>query len=137
MPPYTVQKSNFSKAREFKITDAIYADFLGYIKDKDYDYTTESEKALEEFKAKAVKENYFEAIKADYESLKAKQKHDKEMDVQKHSDEIKSYMEQEIASRYYYQQGRTRASFRSDPELKEALSVLSDDNRYKQILKLN
>lgn len=134
---YRAKNPTLAKPEEFKVTADIYADFLAYIKDKDYDYTTESEKALEDFKAKALKENYFEAIKSDYESLKAKQKHDKEMDVQKHSDEIKSYMEQEIASRYYYQQGRTRASFRSDPELKEALSVLNDDTRYKQILKLN
>ncbi len=134
---YRSKNPVLAKPEDFKVDDATYEDFLTYIKDKDYDYTTESEKALEEFKDKAVKEKYFDAIKADYEAMKAKQKHDKDQDVRKHSDEIKAFLEQEIASRYYYQQGRTRASFRSDPEIKEAIAILSDDERYQSIVKPN
>jgi len=125
------------KPEDYKMSNAEYEDFLAFIKEKDYDYTTESEKALEDFKEKAVKEKYFDAIQAEYEAMKAKQKHDKEMDVRKHKDEIVSFLEQEIVSRYYYQQGRTRASFRSDPEIKEAISILSDDQRYASIIKPN
>lgn len=125
------------KPEQYKMSDAEYEDFLAFIKEKDYDYTTESEKALEDFKEKAVKEKYFDAIQADYEAMKAKQKHDKEQDVRKHKDEIVAFLEQEIVSRYYYQQGRTRAAFRSDPEIKEALAILGDAKRYSSILKPN
>jgi carboxyl-terminal processing protease len=125
------------KPEQFRLSAAEYEDFLAFIKEKDYDYSTESEKALEEFKDKAVKEKYFDAIQADYEAMKAKQKHDKDLDVRKHKDEIIDFLEQEISSRYYYQQGRTRAAFRSDPDIKEALSVLADTKRYASILKPN
>jgi carboxyl-terminal processing protease len=134
---YRAKNPVIAKPEEFTLSEADYNDFLAYIKDKDYDYITESEKALEDFKEKAIKEKYFEAIQADYEALKAKQKHDKEQDVKKHHQEIEYFLVQEIASRYYYQQGRMRASFRNDPEIKEALAILNDSNRYNQLLKPN
>lgn len=134
---YRAKNPVIAKPEDFSLSEADYNDFLAYIQDKDYDYITESEKALEDFKEKAVKEKYFEAIQADYEALKAKQKHDKEQDVKKHRKEIEYFLVQEIASRYYYQQGRMRASFREDPELNEALAILNDSNRYNQLLKPN
>lgn len=134
---YRAKNPVIAKPEDFSLSEADYNDFLAYIQDKDYDYITESEKALEDFKEKAVKEKYFEAIQADYEALKAKQKHDKEKDVKKHRKEIEYFLVQEIASRYYYQQGRMRASFREDPELNEALAILNDSNRYNQLLKPN
>jgi carboxyl-terminal processing protease len=120
---------------DFRISDEIYADFLKFLEDKDYEYTTESEKLLNDFKEKASKEQYFDAISTEYNALIEKKKRDKSQDIHKHKDEIKFYLEQEIASRYYYQQGRLRASFNEDTEITEALSVLSDHTRYQQILK--
>lgn len=119
---------------KFMVTDAVYKQFLDFIKDKDYTYTTESERLLNEFKEKATKEEYFSAIENEYKALLEKKKNDKSQDVIKHQDEIKEMLEQEIVSRYYFQQGRLRSSFKHDLEMKEALAVLADDNKYKSIL---
>lgn len=120
---------------EFVVTDEIYADFLAYISDKDYDYTTESEKLLEDFKEKAAKEKYFEAVAAEYDALLEKKKRDKAQDITKHKDEIIYFLEQEIVSRYYYQQGRLRATFDEDEEVKEAIRLLNDATAYAAVLK--
>jgi carboxyl-terminal processing protease len=119
---------------KFVVTDAIYKEFLDFIKDKDYTYTTESERVLNDFKEKATKEEYFAGIEAEYNALLEKKKRDKSQDVVKHQDEIKEMLAQEIVSRYYFQQGRLRASFKEDPEMKEALAVLANEGKYKSIL---
>lgn len=133
---YRSEHASLPQPEKFEITDAVYSDFLAFIKDKDYSYTTESEKALEDFKTKATKEEYFAGIESEYNALMEKKKRDKSQDVIKHKVEIKAMLEQEIASRYYYQQGRLRSSFRDDVEVKEALAVLADEGRYKSILKI-
>ncbi|MFN3530387.1 MAG: S41 family peptidase [Bacteroidia bacterium] len=132
---YRAKHAELPKPEDFRLSDEVYEDFLAYIADKDYDYTTESEKLLNDFKEKATKEQYFEAIAAEYNTLIEKKKRDKDQDVHKHKDEIKFFLEQEIVSRYYYQQGRLRASFYEDAEIKEALLVLNDPLRYASILK--
>jgi len=134
---YRSKNASISSPEIFEIDEEVYNDFLAYIKDKDYSYTTESEKLLQDFKEKAIKEQYFDAIASEYDALTEKKKRDKRQDILKHKDEIKYFLEQEIVSRYFFQHGRLRASFDDDVEIKEALIVLNDEVRYKSILKPN
>ena len=60
--------------------------------------------------------------------------HNKKADLVKYKPEIKQFLEEEISSRYYFQNGRLEASLKDDPELKAALAVLNDSDRYKKIL---
>lgn len=121
-------------ADEFIITDQIFDDFKNYISDKDYDYTTESEKTLEKLKKYAEKEKYFDAIQSEYETLKMKMKHDKDEDLNKYKDQIKELLKIEIVSRYYYQKGKIIASIANDPEIKEAMEILENKTLYESIL---
>ncbi|MCK4407765.1 MAG: S41 family peptidase [Bacteroidales bacterium] len=121
-------------ADEFIITDQIFDDFKNYISDKNYDYTTESEKTLEKLKKYAEKEKYFDAIQSEYETLKMKMKHDKDEDLNKYKDQIKELLKIEIVSRYYYQKGKIIASIANDPEIKEAMEILENKTLYESIL---
>ena len=58
----------------------------------------------------------------------------KKDDFIKFKTEIKQFLEEEISSRYYYQNGRLEASFKDDDELKEAEKILNDTDRYTKIL---
>ena len=121
-------------ADEFIITDQIFDDFKNYISDKNYDYTTESEKTLEKLKKYAEKEKYFDAIQSEYETLKMKMKHDKDEDLNKYKDQIKELIKIEIVSRYYYQKGKIIASIANNPEIKEAMEILENKTLYESIL---
>ena len=121
-------------ADEFIITDQIFDDFKNYISDKDYDYTTESEKTLEKLKKHAEKEKYFDAIQSEYKTLKMKMKHDKNEDLNKYKDQIKELLKIEIVSRYYYQKGEILASIADDPEIKKAMEILENKTLYESIL---
>ncbi len=122
------------QVEEFEINDEIYNEFVAYLNDKDYDYITRSEKKLEELKKVAIKENYFEAIEEEYNTLKEAMIHDKEADLAKHKDQINDILRLEIISRYYYQKGKVISALKNDDEVDEAIRILEDKGLYDSIL---
>jgi carboxyl-terminal processing protease len=132
---YRSQHVSIAPAKEFVLSDADFDGFKKFIADKEYDYTTASEKALEDFKKKAEDEKYFDAVKAQYETLKQNLKHDKGADIDKNKAEIKELLEEEIARRYYYQKAHYETSFKSDEDIQQALKLFADPARYQSLLK--
>jgi carboxyl-terminal processing protease len=130
---YRQKHEGIATARGFRLTDAEYDEFVKWLVDKEYDYTTKSEKALEDLKVNAEKEKYFNALSNEYDALKKKMMHDKNSDLAKNKDEIKELLQDEIVSRYYYQNGRIEASFDYDPDIKKGMEALKDKNVYAQI----
>jgi carboxyl-terminal processing protease len=131
---YRIAHSSIPAAKDFSLTESEYNDFLQYLSDKKYDYTTQTEKSLNELKKNTEKEKYFESIKSSFEDLKAKVEANKKQDLSKYKKEIKEFLEEEIAARYQYQRGRLESSLRTDDELKEAVKVLIDKQLYSSIL---
>ncbi len=120
--------------KHLKITDAEYAKFLEYIKDKNYDYTTESDDELEELIKTAKQEKYYDRASSEFDALKVKLAHDKEKDLQTFSNEIKLLLYEEIASRYFYQKGRIQASLYEDMDIKKAVEVLQTPKEYGTLI---
>ncbi len=131
---YKSKHPNISSARDFTLTDTDYNDFITFLKDKSYEYKTESEKLLDQFKEIAEKEHYYADLQPEFDALYNKKKASKSNDLQKFKPEIVEFLTEEIVSRYYFQKGRIEASFATDVELKEAVAILKDGNRYKTIL---
>jgi carboxyl-terminal processing protease len=132
---YRNKNASIAEAKDFKISEADFEDFKKFITDKDYGYTTSTEKSLDEFKKKAEEEKYFDAVKLQYESMKKELQHDKKADIEKNKEEIKLLLEEEIAKRYYFQKAHYEAAFDHDEDILEALKVLADKNKYESILK--
>lgn len=131
---YHANHDSIAAPDKFKFTDADYADFLNFIKDKDYTYQTETEKLLEKLKKTASDEQYFGAIEDTYEVLQKKIEEDKASDIQKFKEEISLYIASEIVARYYYQKGRVIFQLSEDPDIAEAMKILLDSKRYQKIL---
>lgn len=131
---YKSKHPTISSAREFVLTETDYNDFIAFLKDKSYEYKTESEKLLDEFKKIAEKEHYYTELQTEFDALYSKKKATKSNDLQKFKPEIMEFITEEIVSRYYFQKGRIEASFATDNELKEAVAILKDETRYKNIL---
>ena len=129
------EHASIAPANEFKIDDATYNDFMKFVKDKSFSYTTESEKVLEDLKKCAEAEGYLESIKPQMESLEKQLKADKENDLLKNRKDIEELLRLEIVGRYYYQVGRIVASLQHDEDLNEAFNILLDKKRYESILK--
>ncbi|WP_234736475.1 S41 family peptidase [Tellurirhabdus bombi] len=132
---YHNEHPTIKPAREFRLTDAEYKDFENWLKDKEYDYTTQVEKDLGTLEASAKKEKNFDQIQDQLKALKAKVSHSKDTDLMTFKSEIKGLLEQEIAGHYYLQKGLKEASFATDPEIKAALDLFKDMNKYQATLK--
>jgi carboxyl-terminal processing protease len=131
---YRHAHSSIPAAKNFSLTEDEYKDFLQFLSDKTYDYTTKSERSLEDLKKNAESEKYFESIKPAFDDLKSKIEANKKEDLGKYKPEIKDFLEEEIASRYFYQSGRLESSLRDDHELKEAIKVLNDKPLFDSII---
>jgi carboxyl-terminal processing protease len=91
---------------------------------------------LSNLKIAAEEEQYFSAIKEDYERLQHKLLTEKENDLVKFKKEISYILRSEIVSRYYYQKGQIEVMLEEDPELAKAIDVLHDSKQYRLILKM-
>lgn len=131
---YHQQHPSIAPAKTFSLSDNEYNDFKNWLTTKDFDYTTESELKLEDLKLLAQKEKYFDAIAPQYEMLKKKLAHDKTNDLVIQRKEVSEFLENEIVSRYYYQNGRFESSFDSDPDITMAIKALNDPLVFSAIM---
>lgn len=131
---YRIAHERIAPAKEFKLTDVEYNEFVAFLENKEYDYTTKTEKALESLRTDAKADKSIDLIGADIDALKTKIMHNKNADLINYKPEIKQFLEEEIASRYYFQNGRLEASLKDDKELAEAFAVLNDSERYTKLL---
>ena len=132
---YRNSHAKIGDPRAFSLTDADYNEFVKYLADKNYTYTTVSEKLLNNLKTEATKEKQYPEIQAEYDALKAKMMASKRNDLQQHKDEIKQVLENEISSRYFYEKGRYETNFKYDQELAEAVKTMQDKPQLASILK--
>jgi len=132
---YVADNTNPPSVSNFRLSDLDYSRFVEFLRDKDYDYTTASDDQLQTLVETARRERYYELAEKEFEALKIKLNHDKEKDLNTFSDEIKMLLEEEIASRYYYQKGRIQSTLKDDKEVMKAVELLKDPQQYAAILK--
>ena len=132
---FVVKHPEFLQSKEsITLSDAQYNDFILFLKDKDYNYKTESDYALEDLKTDAIKENYYQSIESEYKALVEKMASNKKDDLMRYKSEIKQFIEEEIASRMSFQKGRTETALKYDKSIVEAKKLLSDASKLKSIL---
>ena len=131
---FEMENDSIPSADQFVVTDDIYDNFVAYLADKDYSYTTMSEKSIEQLKEHAEEEKYFTDIETEYNMLFQKMKEKKSDDIEKHKEEIKKILRLEIVSRYYYQTGKIVSSLKDDIELNKAIEILNTNEEYLAIL---
>jgi carboxyl-terminal processing protease len=132
---FTRKNLTIATAKEFKLSDAEYQNFVTYLKDKDYSYQTVTERTLAELKSDAEKDKKYEQIKGEFEGLKAKISNSKNNDLIEFRPEIKRVLESEIIQRYYFQKGRTLQAFQYDLELKKATEIINNKTLTASVLK--
>ncbi|PCI93815.1 MAG: peptidase S41 [Flavobacteriales bacterium] len=131
---FRIKHDSIAKVEDYSLSDEDYDDFVDFLSDKDYEYTTKSEDVLASLQKVAKEESSFDNVKEEYEALKTKLIHSKKEDLNKFKDEITKILESEIVSRYYYQTGQIKIALKHDIILDEAIKTLKDEELYKSIL---
>lgn len=132
---FKAENDSIPSARGFVVTEQIYDRFKQFLNDKEYEYETDTEKAITDLIDDAKSEKYLSDIEVELNQLKEKMNTSKENDIERFKSEIMEVMEMEIATRYYYQKGKIESTIKHDRELAEAINLLDDVHRYHAILR--
>lgn len=134
---YKFEHEKIRPAREFELSSTEYHAFIKWLTTKEYDYTTKVESTIEALKEVSKEEKYFAEIESQITALHNKVKHNKASDLMKFKSQIKSMLEEEIASRYYLQDGMIETSFDDDLDIQESVRILNNTAEYNKILNSN
>ena len=129
------EHKSIKSAKDFKITDAIYNDFMQFVKDEGFTFTSQSENEIKNLENIAKLEGYLDDIQPILDQAKAKIEEEKANDLVNNRKEIEDLLKIEIAGRYYYQKGKIIATLADDPELEKAVEVILNQEEYNNILK--
>lgn len=131
---YCLKHPTIPSAEEFEVTDADYADFKAMVKKADFKYDQQTEKILKNLKEMAEFEGYLSDASEEFEALEKKLTHNLDRDLDHFSKDIKSMIAVEIIKRYYYQRGSIIQQLKDDDDLKEAVKILTEPTKYKEML---
>lgn len=129
---YSQKHSTIDSAATFRLSDNDYNTFVQYATGRTFEYNTTTEALFKELKKVAQEENYYQGAEKEFEQLYSRIDPDKQKDLMKFKPQIKEFLEQEIASRYYYQDGRIKNAMPIDPVLKKAAEVFASN--YSELL---
>ncbi len=126
---FASKNKKIKDAKDFTITDEDYKNFMDFAKSKNFSYETELDKLL-----KMTMNKYDEDIKKELSILQKKIEIKKEENFLSFKEQIKKIIENEIVSRFYFQNGRIEASLSFDKDIKKSYEIFNNLESYKNIL---
>ncbi len=130
---YNSKTEKIASPEEFEISPEIYADFIQFVKGKDFKYESKTESELDNLLEVAKREKYYDISKDEFEKLKLKLGHNLDQDMEHFKKEISELLTDEIVSRYYYQKGAIKAALRGDSDVNKAVEILHKPDGYAAI----
>jgi carboxyl-terminal processing protease len=119
---------------DFSFTDKDYSDFKDYLISRKFSYRTVTEESLNELIAVAKKEKYYDLHKDLFSELQKDLNHTLDQDLTTFRDEISDLIEDEILSRYFYEEGSIAWSVKNDDQVLKAIDILNKREEYNSIL---
>lgn len=129
---FIAENPNVSK--DIKITNAIVNDFKGFIKEKNFDYKTSLQTALEKLETEVKEEGNIDDFNESLTRIKALVEKEKEKDFDESLDYIKRTLKREIVASLSGERGvYEEIILKSDKSVLKAVDILSS-NKYSEIL---
>lgn len=122
---YRAEHADIGPAEDFTISEALYRSFVEFVKDKRFEYDTESMEALNALTEQAKKERYYDHAKDALEALRKELAPDRTEDLARFRTDIEEVLRNEIVSRYHFQTGRAKAAMSTDPYVKKAIELFA------------
>jgi len=117
-----------------RLSDNDLARFKAFLTEKNFSYQTSSESALEDLIATAREEKLYDDNSKTLEQLRDLLGHSLDRDVAGQKAEVTELIESELAGRYFYDAGMIKYSLSRDSQVREAIKISADRNRYDSIL---
>ncbi|WJJ97035.1 S41 family peptidase [Algibacter luteus] len=118
-----------------KLTDKDFLDFKNYLKENNFSFETETEKALKKAFETSKKEELNDNIENDYNTLITNLNASKTSVIDENKDYLIDLLTQDIVKRYVYREGLYEYLEEHDSEIKKATEILSNTSTYQGYLK--
>ena len=120
---------------QFKFTDQDYSDFKTFLLNRKFNYKTVTEQSLNELITNAKKEKYYDIHKDLFNDLEKDVAHNLDQDLKMFRSEITDLLEDEIVSRYFFENGAIAYTIKNDEQVLKARDILNNKEEYNSILK--
>lgn len=120
---------------DFEVTDEIVADFKKFIEEKEFDYKSALQVALDDLKETVVEEDKEPLFEQSLENMQALVEAEKETEFDKSLPYIKKAIKREIVSSISGERGvYENIVLTTDKAIKKAVSILSTPNEYSRLI---
>lgn len=131
---YIKNHPTVAPASTFELSDQDYEDFKQTVIKSGFKYDRESEKYLKNLIKLAKFEGYYDDAKTEFDALQKKLQHNLAKDLDYNKTLLKQIIASDLMTAYYYQRGALQNELRYDKQYKAAVDLLSDSERYHNIL---
>ena len=100
-----------------------------------FNYKTVTEESLNELITNAKKEKYYDIHKDLFNDLEKDIAHNLDQDLKMFRSEITDLLEDEIVSRYFFENGAIAYTIKNDEQVLKARDILNNKEEYNSILK--
>ena len=118
---YARRHDSIPEVDDFHFSDEDFEDFIRYAKTQDFDYRSSAKTLYDQMKKELEKDGLAEAMKPELEAMGKALEMDKERFIRLKKDEILPFIEEEIATRYWFQEAGVKIRLRYDDQLEKAL----------------
>ncbi|MBQ2966142.1 MAG: S41 family peptidase [Bacteroidales bacterium] len=119
---YARKHDSIPAVDDFHYSDADFEDFIAFAKTQEFDYRSSAKTLYDQMKKELEKDGLADAMSAELEALEKALEMDKEKFIRLKKDEIIPFIEEEIATRYWFQEAGVKVRLRYDDQLKKALA---------------
>ena len=113
---------------EFYFTDEDFEDFITFAKTQDFDYRSSAKTYYDKMKKELEEDGLADAMANELKALEKALEMDKERFIRLKKAEIIPFIEEEIATRYWFQEAGVKVRLRYDKQLKNALEKTTNIN---------
>ena len=114
--------------------DAQFDQFISFLQEGNSNFKTKSESKFEAAFELSENEDLSDGIRSSYKILAEQLEQEKISELDKNRDNIKEILSDEIINRYYFEKGEYQNHIEFSPYIKEAISVLENEDQYTSIL---
>jgi len=107
---------------DFHFSDEDFEDFIRFAKTQEFDYRSSAKTLYDQMKKELEKDGLAESMSEELTALEKALEMDKERFIRLKKDEIIPFIEEELATRYWFQEAGVKIRLRYDEQLKKALA---------------
>ena len=112
---------SIAEVDQFHFSDEDFEDFIKFAKTQDFDYRSSAKATFDKMKEELEEDGLADVMSSELAALEKALEMDKERFIRLKKEEIIPFIEEEVVTRYWFQEAGVKIRLRYDKQLKEAL----------------